>query len=92
MTSPSVLNVIFLLFIYLFRPTVLEIFRATVFLRQPRNENQLSMMLLVIRPASQAMSVDNPPQPPDSLKNMEHSKLIFNQREVWEDHLGRVDG
>ena len=95
MTFTSVLIVTdVLLFIYLFRPTVLEIFRATVFHRQPKNENLLSMMHLGIRPESRAMSeVDSPRQPRlDSLKSMEHSKLIFSQREVLEDLLGRADG
>ena len=95
MTSTSVLIVTYvLMFIYLFRQTVLEIFRATVFHRQPKNENLLSMMHLGIRPESRAMSeVDSPRQPRlDSLKSMEHSKLIFSQREVLEDLLGRADG
>ena len=95
MTFTSVLIVTdVLLFIYLFRPTVLEIFRATVFHRQPKNENLLSMMHLVIRPESRAMSEGDSPRQIrlDSPKNMELSKLIFSQREVWEDHLGRADG
>ena len=83
-----------LLFIYLFRQTDLEIFRVTVFPRQPKNENQPFTMHLGIRPASPVMTTADSPRQPRlvNLKSMALSKLIFSRKEVWEDLHGRADG